>query len=90
MKVQGEVEPTPPTRNVTEAEGRAIGLYAVAARDFSDFIDMLREEKTTGEALWLLREMCATPGGPETRDVELDALMLPIIEREIARRKNEP
>lgn len=66
----------------------AIGLYAVGARDVSDFIDMIREEDTSTRSLKLLREMLASPGTANT-DVELNKLLLPIVDRELARRSNK-
>lgn len=56
----------------TRGEQRSIGLYAVLARDPSDFLDMLREEPI--EVLQTLHEML-TYVGPETPkdDVELNA-----------------
>lgn len=84
--VHQEEEPT----GWTPDERSALGLYAVASRDFTDFVDMLNESKTTVGALKVLHEMCATPGGPEGRDCELDALMVPFIERALKRRGETP
>ncbi len=69
-------------------ERRALGLYVVAARDFTDFIDMLREPGTSDEAVEFLRQMCATPN-PEMSadDAELNSLILPFVVREQERRR---
>jgi len=67
---------------------RAIALYAVASRDFCDFIDMMREPQTGMQCLRTLLEMCRleTPDNPNT-DVELNRLMVGPIEREIRKRE---
>lgn len=65
---------------------RAIALYAIGARDVCDFIDMLKEEESTDGALKLLRNMLASSGTANT-DVELNQLLLPMVERELERRK---
>lgn len=67
-------------------DAKAIGLYAVGARDFSDFIDMVQEPETTDATLATLRDMLSLRGRPNTDD-ELNAMLLPIVEREITRRK---
>lgn len=73
----------------TEAEERlAIGLYAVAARDFTDFFDMLYEPETTIGALEVLHEMLVTPNPKTSRDdAELNALVLPFVTRALERRR---
>jgi hypothetical protein len=66
-------------------ENRAIGLYAVAARDFADFIDMVREEESN-EVLKLLYNMLITPNNNPHHDQELNDLISPIVKRELERR----
>jgi hypothetical protein len=72
------------------ADRMAIGLYAVAARDFLDFIDMIREPQTSMECLQTLLEMCKLerPDRPTT-DVELNRMMVGPIEREIRKREGK-
>lgn len=69
-------------------ERRAVGLYAVGARDWCDFIDMVKEEKNT-ETIELLHEMLTTPN-PDMKkeDAELNALLAPFVSQELERRKN--
>lgn len=74
------------TPKTTTDERRAIGLYAVGARDVSDFVDMLYEEETTIPALEFLRDMLAAPGTDKT-DVELNKLLLPVVERALEKRR---
>lgn len=73
-------------RATTTDERRAIVLYAVGARDISDFLDMIVEEETTLPALEFLRDMLAAPGTDKT-DVELNKLLLPIVERALEKRR---
>lgn len=64
----------------------ALGLYVVGSRDPSDFLDMIRDDDDTDlETLVVLRQMLADPGGPQT-DRELNAMLLPIVDRELERR----
>ncbi len=74
------------TTTTTTDERRAIVLYAVGARDISDFLDMIVEEETTLPALEFLRDMLAAPGTDKT-DVELNKLLLPIVERALEKRR---
>jgi len=60
-------------------------MYAVAARDFEDFLDMLREPETSVGCLRTLLLMCKSEGRPGT-DVELNRLMVGPIERQLEKR----
>lgn len=65
----------------------AIALYAVASRDFCDFIDMIRTPQTTTQCLKTLLEMCKLESPDPDTDVELNRLMVGPIEREIQKRE---
>lgn len=69
-----------------DAGRKAIALYAIGDRDPCDFVDMIREPETSNETLALLRDMLAAPGTDRT-DHELNKLLLPMVEREIERRR---
>ncbi len=64
---------------MNEHEQSAIALYAIAARDPSDFLEMIAEPGTSAEALVLLEQMLAA-------DAELNALLLEPVRRELERR----
>ena len=64
----------------TAEEHRAIGLYAVLARDACDFIDMVQEEQRP-EVLRILYEMLTTPNPDmSSRDKELNEIGARLIE----------
>jgi hypothetical protein len=81
-------------------ERYAVGLYAVAARDISDFIDMIQEEGTSTGALRILHEMLTyqdpsvkveedmgqCPDRETVRNRELNEICAPIVEQELKRR----
>lgn len=83
----------------TDAEKKAIALYAVLDRDIVDFIDLVQESST--EVLEVLHQMLTYPGWekkaeedlsgqPDERSVynkELNAIGAPFVERELQRRK---
>jgi hypothetical protein len=71
-----------------EEEQRAIGLYAVLARDASDFIDMLEESETTDLTLQWLHAMLTTPN-PKS-DVELNKIGACFTKRELEKRGLQP
>lgn len=66
-------------------DSRAVGLYAVAARDVTDFFDMVREEESN-EVLKLLYEMLTTPNDNPNHDQELNDLVAPFVKRELEKR----
>lgn len=69
----------------SEDERRAIGLYAVAARDAGDFLEMLPESSVG--AVRLLYEMLTKPNSEMSEsDRELNALLAPIVGRHLAGR----
>lgn len=81
-------------------ERHAVGLYAVAARDISDFIDMIQEERTSTGALRILHEMLTyrdpsvkveedmgqCPDRETVRNRELNEMCAPLVEQELKRR----
>jgi len=68
---------------MTTPEADAIALYAIGARDWLDFIEMVAQPKTISlRGLELLRDMLATKR--EGTDNELNALLLPIVIKQIA------
>lgn len=70
---------------VTDADREALAMYAVASRDVTDFIDMLDE--TTDGALQTLHNMMGHDNPTQsTEDRELNALCLPFVAHEIAKR----
>jgi len=74
---------------MTPDEKRAVVLYAVLDRDPSDFIDMLREPKTTGECLETLHLMFVTPNEKhDSRTRRLNEIGADMVEREMERRKD--
>jgi hypothetical protein len=66
-------------------DSRAVGLYAVAARDVIDFMDMVREEESN-EVLKILYGMVITPNDSPHHDQELNDLVSPFVKRELERR----
>lgn len=65
----------------------ALGLYAVAARDVTDFIDMVREEQSI-DVLKILNEMLVTSNPNMSKDnKELNALVAPFVQRELEKRR---
>ena len=75
---------------VTSIDNKAVVLYAVAARDLCDFVDMIRDRtEATDATLGLLRGMLATPGTERT-DRGLNELCLHLVDAEIKRRVEEP
>lgn len=73
-------------RPATEVEKKAIGLYAVIARDPLDFIDMMREEESM-EVLELLMKMFTTPNPEHDADtVDLNKTGADLVRNEIDRR----
>lgn len=67
---------------------RALVLYAVGARDVCDFIDMLNDEGSI-EVLALLHNMLTAPNDSENHNRELNAILAPMVERELERRDYE-
>jgi hypothetical protein len=72
---------------VSDEDGRkAIGLYAVAARDMCDFIDMVKEE-VSNETLATLYRMLTYPNPEMSKDnKELNALAAPFVKSELEKR----
>lgn len=69
-----------------EDSRKALGLYAVAARDMCDFIDMVREEKSN-EALATLYRMLTYPNPKMSEDDrELNSLAAPFVKSELEKR----
>lgn len=67
-------------------DGRVVGLYAVLARDWSDFIDMCREEETP--VLEDLAKVLRLPNPEFSADtVELNELGAKIVEGILQRRR---
>lgn len=63
----------PETSAWTAAERQAVILYAVAACDFSDFLDLLDAPASTRRALELLLQMCLIPNPTHAQvDAELN------------------
>lgn len=71
----------------TVEERRALGLYAVAGRDVSDFLDMLTEPETTIASLEVLKLMLDTPN--PNSDGELNRLLGPIVTRRLEKMQKE-
>lgn len=72
---------------MSNAERHAIGLYAVLARDPSDFIDMVREDETTSECLRILLLMLETPNPKHDQSTaELNSIGADMVRREMERR----
>ena len=70
-------------------EQHAVGLYAVAARDVCDFIDMLPE--ASDETLQVLHEVLTfKPPGLSKKDAKLNDLVAPIVQRQIEKRGLAP
>lgn len=65
---------------LSETAKDAIALYAIAARDVVDFIDMVNDSKTTIETLRLLEAMLDHPG-------ELNEFIRPVVTRQIKERE---
>lgn len=74
---------TAPTATPSD-DRAAVALYAIGAREFTDFLDMLPE--ATLATLELLQKMLSLRGRPNTDDA-LNKLMLGPVEREIERRR---
>jgi hypothetical protein len=69
---------------ITNAEKRAVGLYAVLDRDACDFMDMLEESEP--KVIQVLYEMLTCKdGGPDT-DYELNKIGADIVKGNAARR----
>lgn len=64
----------------------AVALYAIAARDVVDFIELVNDERTSLDTLELLRDMLGHAGGPNT-DVELNKILHPVVVKQIEHRK---
>jgi hypothetical protein len=71
----------------TNDERRAMHLYIVLARDWSDFLDML-PEASVGELEVLLR-ILEVPPGPQT-DGELNAIGAKCVKHEMGKRAPTP
>lgn len=71
----------------TTDERRALGLYAVAARDVVDFLDMLTEPETTIASLEVLKLMVETPN--PNSDNKLNQLLAPIVMRRLEQMRKE-
>jgi hypothetical protein len=67
--------------DMTPDEKHAVALYAVAARDFGDFVDMLSEPTTTLACIRTLKQMCSLVQEGHDTDHELNRLMLGILNR---------
>lgn len=65
------------------AEAEAVALYAIGARDWSEFLDDVKE--APDETLDILLRMLAPPGRPGT-DVALNAILHDVVAREITAR----
>jgi hypothetical protein len=75
----------------TPEEKRALGLYAVLSRDAGDFIDMVREDETSNEALQVLHQMLAVPNPDnDADDVKLNSVGDSIVLREMKKRGVKP
>jgi hypothetical protein len=74
----------------TPSERRAIGLYAVLARDVSDFIDMVNEANDV-ESLQVLHELLTLKrASVSPRDSELNDVGAGIVSRNLKSRGVEP
>lgn len=73
--------------STTKDRHRAIALYACAARDYLDFLEMLEEEETTIGCINLLKSMCALQQPNKGTDFELNRSMLDAISRVLSQRK---
>jgi hypothetical protein len=69
-------------------QARAVALYAIAARDFVDFLDRIKESETTIRCLELLEQMCLLTGTPET-NANPNAIMVGSIRRVLASKRNQ-
>lgn len=73
-------------RPANDEERRAIGLYAVLARDFMDFLEMVSEEESN-QTLRVLYLMLTTPNPKQSEsDTKLNALGAGPVERELKKR----
>lgn len=68
---------------MSDSDNKALGIYVVAARDWSDALEMIQECEDV-EALSLLLKMLENPGGPDT-DVELNKLFQEPVRRQLAK-----
>lgn len=66
----------------------ALALYAILARDPTDFLDMLPEE--SDDELKTLYQMLTLPEPPPNTDVELNKLGAGMVERVLLRRGMDP
>jgi hypothetical protein len=73
--------------NFDEDDRLAVALYAIANRDFMDFLEMINEDKTSVKCLETLHAMCSLKGGT-ARDEKLNELMLSPIERAMAKKRS--
>lgn len=73
-------------RPANDEERRAIGLYAVLARDFLDFMDMVSEEESN-QTLRILYVMLTAPNPKQSEDnTKLNSLGAGPVERELKKR----
>jgi hypothetical protein len=84
MMVDKQV-PLPLREPSSDDERRAVVLYAIMARDFCDFLDMIAETDTTTKSLEVLLKMLKHER-PQS-DVELNRLGVGPVERELERRR---
>lgn len=76
------------TRELTSDERAAVGLYAVMARDFMDFLEFIQEESTTNETLVWLYKMLTF--GSDAENQKLNELGVGPVQRQLEKRGIDP
>ena len=67
---------------------QAVALYAIGARDPTDFIDLVNDEENV-EVLQLLHGMLVEPNAAPDHDAELNKMLAPIVARVLETRGYE-